>query len=485
MKQNKKIDASLLSAVQYLRVLHRAGAKQSDAVLSLVRHADTVGDAATAFSPVVSDMQLGCSIYDALMRMAETAPSKNLRDFSAGYAQAIHTTGSADDFLDGMCEMLAEEQEISRRRYTEGQAVMGEIYLILFTAAPLFAVIAGMVLSMIADFSPIWLEFLLYVLFPAGAAAFLLLTENPDNMRYRKTRPKQERKDTPYSASLRRFDQRMCRQYILRHPLRFWTRNPAWVLVLSIPAGIAAGMFCPAVFSFQAAVLILTACLPYAVFFSRKERIQTRYREALPGLWQILGGLVSRGMTLADALRFAAGEKSSPLQKDLARTAGEIQFGELCSDALTHFARRLQIPAAQYGTILISESSRFSADVSPALFLLAGDNRKYQLASEALKSSMSLYTAIIYLGYGVYLFTAGVLLTVFMDAAASAGTLDSSVFCGILLTAALIHAVCSGFAAGKLSCGTFAAGVLHVCVMTVVWVLFLAVLVLVFQIPGI
>ena len=181
-------------------------------------------------------------------------------------------------------------------------------------------------------------------------------------------------------------------------------------------------------------------------------------------------------MTLADAVIFAAGDKSSPLQKELSYMTGEMRLGELCVNTLIHFANRIRLIPANRAVVQICESCRFSADVSPALFSLAEEGRRTLLSAENLRSSMSLYTAVIYLGYGVYLFVTGILLTVFLDTAASAGTLNAEVFSGILLTAALIHAVCSGFAAGKLGEGTVSAGVKHVCILTAVWIVFSAAL---------
>ena len=480
MNKEQKIDASLFDAVQYLRILHQCGADQYDAVTSLVQHAETAGDAAQAFSQAVSDTKLGYSMYDALMRMGETAPSKKLRNFAAGYAKAVRATGSADTFLAETAESLAEEQEIDRKKYLESLNVAGEIYLILFTAAPLFAVIAGMVLSMIADFPLSWLEFLLYAVFPAGTLAFLLLTDNPKDMRNVK-KPQANLKEvfpvssvtkTPYTPYLQRYDRKMRRQAILRHPIHFLTEKPAAVLLLSVPAGIAVSLLISAIPALQAAVFVLTAGIPYAVFISRNQRIRRQYSEALPGFWRTLGSAVSRGMTLADAVSFAAEDTASPLKKEISCMAGEIRLGELCRNTLVHFANRVQQIPVNRAVVLISESLRFSADVSPALFSLAEEGRRSLLTAEALRSGMSLYSAVIYLGYGVYLFVTGILLTVFLDTAASSGTLNYTAFSTILLTAALLHAICSGLAAGKLGEGTASAGVKHICIMTVVWVVF-------------
>ena len=77
---------------------------------------------------------------------------------------------------------------------------------------------------------------------------------------------------------------------------------------------------------------------------------------------------------------------------------------------------------------------------------------------------MSLYTAVIYLAYCVFVFVAVILLTVFLPAM-SAAEFSGELYETALINAVLIQGICSGLAAGKMGEGAVLAGVKHACVL--------------------
>lgn len=480
--KKKEIDESLYDAVLYLHVLHTCGATQYAAVQSLAENAAVFGAAAEAFRSVITDAEFcGTTLYEGLIRLSKTTPSEKLSRFAAGYAASVRTAGTAFPFLDDAVDTLRIEAETAEKKYQESLAVMGEMYLTLFVAAPLFAVIAGLVLAMIAGLNPFYLELILYLLFPAAAAAFLLVLDSMQRKeRYRPlTLPPDfsptgkrdgDGAEANEFARLKRYDRKEKLRSVVKDPIGFFTKNPETTLFAGLPAGFLLSCVIPNP-ALQAGAFLLSAGIPFAVFFERKQKHQRKAAQALPDFFRVLGSAVSRGMTTAEAVSLASTEAGA-LQKDLVRTASAIHLGELADHALFGMANCLRISHANRAVILIAESSRFSADISPVLFELADNQRRLQTADATRRSGMSLYTAVIYLAFFVYLFVAGILLTVFLDAAGASGTLDAGLYERVLLTGSLVHAVCSGFAAGKMGEGMMGAGVKHVCVMTAVWVIF-------------
>ncbi len=179
MRSKRRIDATLFDAVQYLYILHKSGASQYEAVKSLSENSEYFGDAAREFSQVISDTELGVGIHDALLSL--DTPSKKLRRFAAGYAAAVRTTGNAVPYLEDMVNTMREEQRILQEKYLSSLGVFAEIYLTLFVAGPLFAVIAGMVLGIISSADTVGLSAVIYAVLPLGAVAYLILLDSMDN----------------------------------------------------------------------------------------------------------------------------------------------------------------------------------------------------------------------------------------------------------------------------------------------------------------
>ncbi|HJJ69471.1 MAG TPA: type II secretion system F family protein, partial [Methanocorpusculum sp.] len=177
MRSKRRIDATLPDAVQYLYILHKSGANQYEAVKSLSENAAYFGDAAAEFSRVISDTELGIGIHEALKHLSLDTPSKKLRRFVAGYAASVRTTGDAVPYLEDMVSSMREEQRILQEKYLSSLGVFAEIYLTLFVAGPLFAVIAGMVLGIISSADTLGLSAIIYAVLPLGAVAYLILLD--------------------------------------------------------------------------------------------------------------------------------------------------------------------------------------------------------------------------------------------------------------------------------------------------------------------
>ena len=470
----RRIDASLFDAVQYLSVLHAGGAYQHEAVISLAKYSAYFGPAAEEFSFVVSAMNSGLCLYDALHEMGRTTRSSRLRQFVQGYAASVRVTGSAVSYLSSEVSRMREERRIAQTKYLESLAVFAEIYLTLFVAAPLFAVIAGLVLGILSGSGIQYLLLTVYLFLPFGTAAYLILLDSMKETVHVRNR-NISTAASPVSCSadermarLRKYDRRLRLRKFIRHPFVYFIRHPDSIYLFSMPAGIVLSLPFTESPYLWTGVFLLTVFVPFAVFHTLNSRYRRISDAALPVFCSRISDTVQQGLPLASAIHFAADEDISSLKADFRRLSADIRFGDTVTSALFSFASRIQLLSADKMVIYLTEVSRFSPDASFALNALVNDASASLLADEERRQGMSLYSVVMYLGWFVFLFVAVILLTVFLDIFSSAsGTLlvSAETYASLIIQAVLIHGICTGLTAGKISEGSVFAGVKHACVL--------------------
>ena len=476
MTSARKIDASLYDAVLYLSILHQSGASQFDAVKSLAENAEYFGDAAKEFRQVISDTKCGSTLHEGISRLAENTRSEKFRQFLFGYAAAVNTSGTAVPYLNDTLASLRDERTIQQEKYLKTLEVFAEIYLTIFVAAPLFAVITGMVLGMLSSAEPAFLSIGIYLFLPLGAAAFLLLLDSLD------TAASIPHKDFAEPAVFAAYEQ--CEadgeeklfemlnahtKYRMRQELRFGTaeyfiQKPERIFQVSLPIGILVSLPFTDFPYLWTMLFLLSVFVPFAVFHFLHERKVSAEEAAVPDFCRKLAGAVSQGESLTDAIHLTASAEKGPLQKEIRQLSGEIRLSDTVSSALFRFASRVKLLSVDRTVILLTESGKYSADSSATLDASADEIKERLRQMLARKEAMSLYTAVMYLAYLVFVFVAVILLTVFLDAVSAAG-FSGALYETVLIHAVLIHGVCSGLAAGKMGEGSVVSGVKHACIM--------------------
>lgn len=464
MTSRRKTEASLYDAVLYLAILHRSGAAPFDAVQSLAEYADYFGEAAKAFRQVVSDTRLGCTLHEGICRLAETTPSEKFRQFLFGYTAAVNTSGTAVPYLEDVLETLREEKRIRQEKYLSALEVFAEIYLTLFVALPLFAVITGMVLGMLNSAEPAFLSLGIPMFLIPGTAAYLLLLDSMDESISLPHRDFAEKGEELQSPKLRAYMKRRARQECRFGTAAYFTRKPETVFQVSLPAGILVSLPFTDFPYLWTLLFLLTVFVPYAVFHFLHEREQAAKETSVPDFCRRLAGAVSQGECLSCAIERIAAEEKSPLENDIRRLSGEIRLGETVASALYRFASRVKLLSVDRTVILLTESAKYSADISQTAAAASCEIKEQLRHSLARKEGMSLYTAVIYLAYCVFVFVAVILLTVFLPAM-SAAEFSGELYETALINAVLIQGICSGLAAGKMGEGAVLAGVKHACVL--------------------
>ncbi|HJJ32768.1 MAG TPA: type II secretion system F family protein [Methanocorpusculum sp.] len=169
---------------------------------------------------------------------------------------------------------------------------------------------------------------------------------------------------------------------------------------------------------------------------------------------------------MSKCLAAAAKENSGVLKKELTATVRDISFGGGVYQSLFRFADRLSFPSVKRTVLFAAETGHYSGDISLP-FQTGADDAAHSLSLRTgQKSGMQLYVLIMYISYFVFIFVQFILSGVFIDAVSAANAAaDTGMYLGILTDAVLIHGICCGLAAGKMSGGGISSGILHACVL--------------------
>ena len=468
----------LSELVSWLYVMHTADTSMYEAISSYVSSGH--GFYADELLCTVRMVEMtGCDPYTAVEETAEKTRNKEFRDFLSEYSAAVKTSGSPVSYLKSRLESLRAEEKAAEEKRFASLSVFAEIFIAVFVAGILFAVIVFLMLGVMNNSSPLPLSSVVYGVLPLGTLGFLLSLDilYPAPPKERKKRTAVRHSITPSDKTekqiLHRFsgyERRKGFHCFLRNPADTVISYPILTFIISIPAGaaVSAGLLLKHLLPAGTAAVIglILGFFPYAVLsFCKSCRISAA-ESGFPSVCRILASAAGRGLTISKGLSEAALNTHGMLGKELSAAVRDIRLCGGVYDSLGRLRDRLQIPSVDRLTPLIQEASKHSADMSYPFSLCADEAAFSVERAVQRKSSMQLYVLIMYISYGVFIFVQFMLTGVFMDSFVTSGNgVNIAVFSGILSDAVLIHGVCCGLAAGKLSGSGISGGILHACIL--------------------
>ncbi|QSZ67645.1 secretion system protein [Methanofollis aquaemaris] len=503
-----KIDLSLHNAVSYLYAMRRGGAELMEIFRSLSVNAGIYGESAQEFRQVVRDTDyFGADVVTALRDLAVTTPSPKLREFLEDFISVIESGGNLSAFLSGRVRIFQEEAGFEQRKFLSKLELIGEAYVTVFVAGPLFLVIVMVVTGLIGGAAVTQLSILTYLLLPVGSMIILLFLdlvsmkeEVPE--RYTAVKVLDTFKDVRTVdtgdegadfARLARYDRYRSLKTFLKNPLRVFVLEPRLTFLITAPAAIVyllvvfftlpQGLLPETAIVLVDDHLALAALLllvPYALCYEAWARKVRGIEAAVPDFLARMAGINQVGLTLARAIEIMVRTNLGLLSYEIKRVSRDITWGANVEDALVRFEQRVRTPAVSRSVSLITAASRMSGEISEVLAIAAKDARMSHTLAEERKAGMSLYIIVIYLAYAVFLFVVVIISTRFLPAlgeiavpSVGAGTFLPGVgssslvptFGRLLFHISLIQAFFSGLVAGKMGEGSVKAGVKHAAVM--------------------
>ncbi len=230
----------------------------------------------------------------------------------------------------------------------------------------------------------------------------------------------------------------------------------------------------------QLLVFGLIICLfPPATVEYLDLRWQRGIDRNIPRLLREIAESGRTGLTLTRAIEVSSERDYGPLTPELKRLLAQLSWGATLDEAMRAFATRARTKLAQRTATLITEVARSGGDTQEIMEQVNKHIGELQTIDRERYAQMRPYAVVVYIAFGVFLFTDIMLIQTFftqivnMQASVlqtaggggsvfgGIGSINIALLKTILFHATIIQAIFGGLIAGKMSEGKLGAGLKH------------------------
>ncbi len=508
MTRTTKINVGLHNAVAYMYAMRRGGAELLEILKSLSEMAAIYGEVSYEFRQVVRDAEFfGYDVVSAVRHLSETTPSQKMRDFLQDMLSTVESGGDLSQFLQDRVHILQEEAKFEQKEFLQFLGLVGEIYVTVFIAGPLFLITIMVVMGMMGSSSVFELSLIGYIVLPIGSLIFILMIDTisikDENAvkyvkakwlnQYTDVRVREMTGEERLFAAIARFDQFRHVKKWLTHPMKGFVEKPEYSFVFSIPIAlillvwvflhVPPGTLDDTIMAVDdmCMIALLIIMIPYAVFYTIWSN-KIRGMEALiPDFLDRMAGINEVGLTLTQSITIMARANLGILAYEIQHIQRDILWGANFSDALIRFELRVRTALIARTVTLITKASTMSSSIADLLRIAAADARMSEILKRDRLSEMFIYTAIVYLSFFVFIFVIGVITTQFLTVLANqskeglsmagplanVGTLSMTTIDRLLYHTCLVQGFFSGLIAGMMGESSIKAGVKHSCILII------------------
>lgn len=177
------------------------------------------------------------------------------------------------------------------------------------------------------------------------------------------------------------------------------------------------------------------------------------------------------GMTLQGAMTQIAGSKTGVLSTEVSLVFREIQYGSSVSGALVRMEERIGLVTVKRAISLLVKASEITEHIREILTIALSDMEHYLKMKPTRFNVSFVYVAIIYLSFGIFLFTAYAMNVMFIESFSTFNiTFDTMQSRNQMFIIGIILASFSGIMAGQLSANSIHAGCKHSIIMLIMTV---------------
>jgi archaeal flagellar protein FlaJ len=223
---------------------------------------------------------------------------------------------------------------------------------------------------------------------------------------------------------------------------------------------------------------LMISLFPPAAVEYLDMRWQRGIDKNIPRLLREIAESGRTGLTLTRAIEVSADRDYGPLTPELKRLLAQLSWGASLEDAMLGFATRARTKLAQRTATLITEVARSGGDTQEVMEQVNRHINELQDIDRERYVQMRPYAVVVYIAFGVFLFTDIMLIQTFftqivnlqssvMQASGGGGvfggigSVNISLLKTTLFHATIIQALFGGLIAGKMSEGKLGAGLKH------------------------
>jgi archaeal flagellar protein FlaJ len=491
--RKSRIDLDMPYAISYMQALSTT-MPPYEIIRKVYEEHDMFGEISKEFGMIVRDVELfGDDLDTAMKNLQRTTPSTNLRDFLNDLAIVFDSGGNVTTYLGAKTEYYRDQAKQELELVLKTIEIMAEVYVTAFVAGPIALIIMVVAQGMTNSTGMAWILPMMYICIPAGAIVLIWILSMmmpPENLEISRKETIEydfglnvpgsqdkaiSEKDPQNKEFYQRIESNKRRNYylgLLRHPFRTYIRSYYYGIGLgTIFAGIVAIVWLMRGFDTLIqhdtpetvlCLIIIAFMAPVALSYEGRRWYVQNIESHLPDFLRELSDMKDIGITLHEAIHRIAGAKLGVLSSELSVASRDIDSGAYVSSALVKMEERIGLVSVKRAISLLVRASEITTNLRQ-IFIIAITDFEYYLRLKRERSNTTIiYVMIIYLSFGIYLYTAYQLNVPFLASFKgmnlsidTAGNLTEMFRIGIIL------ATFSGIMAGQFSSNSILAGFKH------------------------
>ncbi len=370
------------------------------------------------------------SLSSAIRYVASTTPSKKFSDFLDDMTSVIEGSGKLSEFLEFKSQHLMNEKEKYQELFLNSLGILAEVYVSALVVAPLFLLIIFVVMGMVESYSTDIMKLVIYMYMPIGGIMFIWLLWSMMSEyevkwageRFRKSRLSARVCDgrnpefTYPSKFVRTYYNLVRRIKNVLGNLKVFVYRPEYtfyitpfVFLLTLPF-----VYKQKVETLFVLFLVITIT-PYAILVEIRNRRIKKIEEHIPDFLKQLASLNESGLNIVSAIRVLSTSNLGALTSEITLIRKDLEWGMLLSDALKRFERRVSSVTVTKVTSILLKAMESAGTIKDALYTAANDAQLYLELKSRVKNEMFVYIVVIYMTFGVFLFTIYILTSNFIQ----------------------------------------------------------------------
>jgi archaeal flagellar protein FlaJ len=486
--RKSRIDLELPYAVSYMQALSTTMTPFC-VIRRIYEERAMFGEVSCEFGQVVRDVELfGDDLITALHNLQHTTPSPLLKDFFNDLCIIFESGGEFSAYLASKTGYFHEQARRELDLVLKTMEIMAEVYVSAFVAGPIALIIMIVAQGMTSRGTMAWLLPFMYICIPAGAIimiwilSLMLPSENLEVSHREEIEygtgtgvPVRGNSTADDPAFYRHIEARKRRFRLgdqLRHPLRTYISRYAYGcaagaacagIMAILVAGWFPGGFGPDNSSEAAICLIVIAFMaPVSLAYEGRRWYVNSIEDHMPEFLQELADMKEIGLTLPDAIQRIASAKLGLLSSELSLVTRDVCTGSYVNTALVRMDQRIGLVSVKRVISLLVKAGEITSDLRQIFMIAIADFDHYLRMKRERANTAIVYVMIIYLSFGIYLFTAYQLNGPFMASFMTYNVnFNLSENITDMFRIGIILGVFSGIMAGQFSSNSILAGFKH------------------------
>ncbi len=493
--RKSNIDTNLPHVVNMLLAASKGGLPIIEMIKTVAEETYITQECGKEFAEVVKRVTLfNEDLISAMRYVAGTTPSVRFSNFLEDFISVIESGGKIEEFLRLRSKYFLEEKERFERAFLDTLEAFAEVYLAVFVVAPLFLIITLVVMGMMGESIRELLNIVVYLFVPLGSIMFILMMRSIISSRgkwvskkltevsflFTNIIPEKEPEfvlPSKFKYHIGRL--KLAIERILRER-SIYVLKPYYVLIFTIPASLMVINGIKSVSSMEALVVYFLAInmIPYSIFYEIRTARLRKVESLMPDFLRQMASLNEAGMNAIEAIRVLSSANLGILTKEVVKIRRDVEWGKLITDAFKKFEQRVGSALISKVISMLVKALETSYNIRGALTTSA-DSAYLEVESwKRLRREMLIYVMLVYISYGVFLFTVVVMVNNFIGVLAGIesskipqGALsipDLDYLNRIFFHTALIGGFFSGLVAGLMGEGDVRSGLKHSAILLLI-----------------